>query len=117
MKVQSCQQKTRSATKALSAEEEMVSNAHRRMHFSGSADNECDIDIGAMHPNVGNTVTTAHNVEIIKSLIDIAKNTGQSSKMMDFPQLIMIIQSSECCPLVHYLCILYILCQLTHGWQ
>jgi hypothetical protein len=52
--------------KVLSTEEEMVSNAHRRMDISGCANNECNIEIGAMHPNVGNTLPNAHNVEIMK---------------------------------------------------
>jgi hypothetical protein len=53
----------------------MVSNAHRRMDISDCAGNGCDIEIGAMHPNVGNSLPNAHNTKIIQSLIDIAKNT------------------------------------------
>jgi hypothetical protein len=49
--------------KFLSSKEEMVSHAHGRMDFSGCADNECHIEIGAMHPNAGNTLPNAHNVE------------------------------------------------------
>ncbi len=71
--------------KVLSTKEEMVSNACRRMGFSGCADIECDIEIGAMNPNVGNTLPNAHNVKIMKLLINIAKKTGQSSKVMNFP--------------------------------
>ncbi len=55
--------------------------------LSGCADNECDIEIGAMHPNVGNTLPNSDNVELIQSFIDIAKKTGQSSKVMDFPPI------------------------------
>ncbi len=70
--------------KVLSTGEEMVSNAHGRIEFGGCPDTECDIEIGAMHPNVGNTPPNAHNAEIIESFIDITKKTGQSSKVMDF---------------------------------
>ena len=73
--------------KVLSTEEEMVSNAHGRMDFGGRPDNECDLEIGAMHPNVSNRLPNAHNTEIIESFIDIAKETGQSSKVMDFPPI------------------------------
>ena len=73
--------------KVLSTEEEMVSNAHGRMDFGGRPDNECDLEIGAMHPNVSNPLPNAHNTEIIESFIDIAKQTGQSSKVMDFPPI------------------------------
>jgi len=71
--------------KVLSTEEEMVANAHGQMDLNGCADNECDIEIGAMHPNVVNTLPNSDNVELIQSFIDIAKKTGQSSKVMDFP--------------------------------
>jgi hypothetical protein len=68
-------------------QEEMVLNAHSRMDFSDCADNTCDIEIGAMHPNVGNSLPNAHNTKIIQSLIDIAKNTDQLSKTMNFPSI------------------------------
>ncbi len=45
------------------------------------------IEISAMHPNVGNSLPNAHNTEIIQSLIDIAKNTDQSSKIMNFASI------------------------------
>jgi hypothetical protein len=64
----------------LTTQEEMVSNAHRRMDFSYCAGNTCDIEIGAMHPNV-DSLPNAHNTKKIQSLIDIAKNTDQSSKI------------------------------------
>ncbi len=67
--------------------EEMVSNAHGRMDFGRCPDNECDLEIGAMHPNVSNPLPNAHNTEIIESFTDIAKQTGQSSKVMDFPPI------------------------------
>ncbi len=53
----------------------MDSNAHSRMDFSDCAGNTCDIEICAMHPNVGNSLPNAHDTKIIQSLIDIAKNT------------------------------------------
>jgi hypothetical protein len=73
--------------KVLMTQEEMVLNAHSRMDFSDCAGNTCDIEIGAMHPNVGNSLPNAHNTKIIQSLIDIAKNTDQSSKIMNFPSI------------------------------
>jgi hypothetical protein len=71
--------------KILTTQEEMVSNTHSRMDFSDCAGNTCDIEIGAMHPNVGNSLPNAHNTKIIQPLIDIVKNTDQSSKIMNFP--------------------------------
>jgi hypothetical protein len=73
--------------KVLTTQEEMVSNAHSRMDFSDCAGNTCDIEIGAMHPNVDNSLPNAHNTKIIQSLIDIAKNTDQLSKIMNFPSI------------------------------
>jgi hypothetical protein len=73
--------------KVLTTQEEMVSNAHSRMDFSDCAGNTSDIEISAMHPNVGNSLPNAHNTEIIQSLIDIAKNTDQSSKNMNSPSI------------------------------
>ncbi len=49
--------------------------------------NKCDLEIGAMHPNVSNPLPNAHNTELIESFIDKAKQTGQSSKVMDFPPI------------------------------
>ncbi len=46
------------------------------MDLYGCANNECGIKIGAMHPNVGNTLPNFDNVELIQSFIDIAKKTG-----------------------------------------
>jgi hypothetical protein len=57
------------------------------MDFSDCAGNTCDIEIGAMHPNVGNSLPNAQNTKIIQSLIEIAKNTDQSSKIMNFPSI------------------------------
>jgi hypothetical protein len=61
--------------KVLMTQEKMVSYAHRRMDFSDCVGNTCDIEIGAMHPNVGNSLPNANSSKIIQSLIDIAKNT------------------------------------------
>jgi hypothetical protein len=73
--------------KVLTTQEEMVSNAHSRMNFSDYAGNKCDIEISAMHPNVDNSLPNAHNTKITQSLIDIVKNTYQSSKIMNFPSI------------------------------
>jgi hypothetical protein len=73
--------------KVLTTQEEMVSNAHIRMNFSDCAGNTCDIEIGAMHPNVGNSLPNVQNTKIIQSLTDIAKNTDQLSKIMSFPSI------------------------------
>ncbi len=68
-------------------QDKMVSNAHSRMDFSDCAGNTCDIEISAMHTNVGNSLPNAHKTKIIQSLIDIAKNTDQPSKIMNFPSI------------------------------
>jgi hypothetical protein len=73
--------------KVLPTKEDTISNTHGRMDFSGYADNVRNIEIGAMHPNVGNTLPNAHNVEIIELFIDIFKKIGQSPKAMDLPQI------------------------------
>ncbi len=71
--------------KVSTTQEEMILNAHSRIDFSDCAGNTYDIEVGAMHPNVGNSIPNAQNTKIIQSLIDIAKNTDQSSKIMNFP--------------------------------
>jgi hypothetical protein len=73
--------------KVLPTQEEMVSNAHSRMDFSDCAGNTCDIEIGAMHPNVGNSLPNANITKIIQLLIDKAKNTDQLSKIINFPSI------------------------------
>ncbi len=75
--------------KVLTTQEEMVLNAHSRMDFSDCAGNTCAIEIGAMHPNVGNSLPNAHNTKIIQSLIviDKARNTDQLSKILNFPSI------------------------------
>lgn len=79
--------KTSQRYKVMTTQEETISYAHRRLDFSGCAGNTCDIEIGSMHPNKGNTLPNAHNTEIIQSLIDIATNTDQASKVMSFPSI------------------------------
>ena len=73
--------------KVMTTQEETVSYAHRRLDFSDCAGNPCDVEIGGMHPNKSNTLPNARNTEIIQSLIDIATNTDQASKVMDFPSI------------------------------
>ncbi len=65
----------------------MVSNAHGRMDFGGCPGNECNLEIDAMHQNVSNPLPKSHNTEIIESFIDITIQTGQSTKVMDFPPI------------------------------
>ncbi len=40
----------------MKTQEETVSNANRRLDFSDCAGNTCDIEIGGMHPNKGNSL-------------------------------------------------------------
>ncbi len=86
-KVLFCQQKTHNTTRSSNDTRRDGLNAHKRIDFSDCAGNTCDIEIGAMHPNVGNSLPNAHNTKIIQSLIDITKNTDQSSKIMNFPSI------------------------------
>jgi len=73
--------------KVMTTQEETVSYAHRRLDFSDCAGNPCDVEIGGMHPNKSNTLPNPRNTKIIQSLIDIATNTDQASKVMDFPSI------------------------------
>ncbi len=45
------------------------------------------MDIGCMHANDSNTLSTGMDAEIMKSFVDIAKKTGQSSEIMEFPPI------------------------------
>ncbi len=45
------------------------------------------MDIGCMHANKNNTLSTGIDAEIMKTFVEIAKKTGQSSKMMNFPPI------------------------------
>ncbi len=53
------------------------------MHHNDS----CDMDIGCMHANENNTLPTGMDAEIMKSFVEIAKKTGQSSEIMEFPPI------------------------------
>ncbi len=82
-----CQQKIHNDTRSSNDTRRDGFECPRRMDFSDCAGNTCDIEIGAMHPNVGNSLPNAQNTKIIQSLIEIAKNTDQSSKIMNFPSI------------------------------
>jgi len=73
--------------KVMLTQEDNVSYAHRRLDFSDSAGNLCDVEIGSMHPNKSNPLPNEQNTNIIQSLIDIATDTNQESKVMDFPSI------------------------------
>jgi hypothetical protein len=45
------------------------------------------MDIGCMHTNENNTLPTGMDTEIMKSCVEIAKKTGQSSEIMKFPPI------------------------------
>ncbi len=44
----------------------------------------CDMDIGCMHAIENTTLPTYMDAEIMKSFVEIAKKTGQSSEIMEF---------------------------------
>jgi len=73
--------------KVMLTQEDNVSYAHRRLDFSDSAGNLCDVEIGSMHPNKSNPLPNEQNTNIIQSLIEIATDTNQESKVMDFPSI------------------------------
>ena len=79
--------KTSQCYKVMTTQEETVSYAHRRLDFSDSAGNLCDVEIGSMHPNKSNPLPNEQNTNIIQSLIEIATDTNQESKVMDFPSI------------------------------
>jgi hypothetical protein len=68
-------------------EEEVVSNVHKPFENNDLRNDSCDMDIGCMHANENNTLSTGMETEIIKSFVEIAKNTGQSSEIMKFPPI------------------------------
>jgi hypothetical protein len=45
------------------------------------------MDIGCMDANENNTLPTGMDAEIMKSFVKIAKKTGQSSEIMEFPPI------------------------------
>ncbi len=73
-------------------EEEVVSNVHNQSENNDLCNDSCDMDIGCMHANENNTLSTGMDAKIMKSFEEIAKKTGQSSEIMNFPPMIMIHQ-------------------------
>jgi hypothetical protein len=68
-------------------EEEMVSNYHKPFEINDLNDDCLDMDIRCMHANENNTLPTGMDTEIMKSFVEIAKKTGQLSKIMEFPPI------------------------------
>jgi hypothetical protein len=68
-------------------EEEVVSNVHKPFENNDLSDDSCDMDIRCMHANENNTLPTGMDAEIMKSFVEIAKKTGQSSEIMKFPPI------------------------------
>ncbi len=68
-------------------EEEVVSNVHKPFENNDLSNDSCDMDIGCMHTNENNTLPTGMDAEIMKSFVEIAKKTGQSSEIMEFPPI------------------------------
>jgi hypothetical protein len=68
-------------------EEEVVSNVHKPFENNDLSNDSCDMDIGCMHANENNTLTTGMDVEIMKSFVEIAKKMGQLSEIMEFPPI------------------------------
>jgi len=66
-------------------EEEVVSNVHKPSENNDLSNDSCDMDIGCMHTNENNTLPTGIDAEIMKTFVEIAKKTGQLSKIMNFP--------------------------------
>jgi hypothetical protein len=69
------------------AEEEVVSNYHKPFEINDLNDDCCDMDIGCMHANENNSLPTGMDAEIMKSFVEIAKKTGRSSEIMEFPPI------------------------------
>ncbi len=65
-------------------QEEVVSNYHKPFEINDQNDDCCDMDIGCMHANENNSLPMGMDAEIMKSFVEIAKKTGQSSKIMEF---------------------------------
>jgi hypothetical protein len=68
-------------------EEEVVSNVHNPSENNDCSNDSCDMDIGCMHANENNTLPTDIDAEIMKSFVEIAKKTGQLSKIMNDPPI------------------------------
>jgi hypothetical protein len=73
--------------KVNATEEEVVSNDHKPFEINDLNNDSCDMDIGCLHANENNTLPTGMDAEIMKSFVDIAKKTGQSSEIMEFPPM------------------------------
>jgi hypothetical protein len=68
-------------------EEELVSNDHKPFEINDLNNDSCDMDIGCLHNNENNTLPTGMDAEIMKSFVEIAKKTGYSSEIMEFPPI------------------------------
>jgi hypothetical protein len=68
-------------------EEEVVSNVHKASENNDLSNDSCDMDIECMHANAKNTLPTGIDAEIIKTFVEIAKKTGQSFEIMNFPPI------------------------------
>ncbi len=68
-------------------EEEVVSNVHKPSENCDLSNDSCDMDIGCMHANENNTLPTGIDAEIMNTFVEIAKKTGQSSKIINFPPI------------------------------
>jgi hypothetical protein len=66
-------------------EEKVVSNVQKPFETNDLNNDSCDMDIGCMHANESNTPPIGMDAEIMKSFVDIAKEMGQSSEIMEFP--------------------------------
>jgi hypothetical protein len=66
-------------------EEEVISNVHKPFENNDLSDDSCDMDIRCMHANENNTLPTDMDAKIMKSFVEIAKKTCQSSEIMKFP--------------------------------
>ncbi len=65
----------------------MVSTVHKPFENNDLSNDSCDMDIGCMHANENNTLSTGMDAEIMKSFVEIAKKTGQLSEIMEFPPI------------------------------
>ena len=70
-------------SKKCDEEEEYVSKSHK----SGNDEKETVIDMCAVHANVKQTVPTGRQAQPIKEFIQIAKETSQSTNVMNYPPI------------------------------
>jgi hypothetical protein len=68
-------------------EEEEVSNVHKPSENNDLSNDSCEMDIRCMQANENNTLPTGIDAEIMKTYVEIAKKTGQLSKIMNFPPI------------------------------